>query len=122
MPTNSTRRFGATTSRMPLPAAAAISAALGREGRGGLLPVLCGRADKVAARLFIRQELDQAFAFGFLEQIGEGAKAVVGLVETGLSALQGLLDHRAPDAFVLAALGNERVQRLDDQVESFLLL
>src|SRR5690348_2360410 len=100
MPTNSTRRSGATTSRMPLSAAAARSAAVGLN-RG---------TDEVAARLFIRRELDQAFRFRLLEKIREGAKPIVGLVEAGLSALQRLLHHRAPDALVLAALGHQRVQ------------
>src|SRR5207253_10919399 len=111
MPTKSTRSLGASTSRMPLPAATASSAGVG----------LCG-ADEVAARFLIRLELDQAALLGFLEQIGEGAEAVVGLVEAGLSALERLLDHRAPDALALAALGDERVERLDDQIEGLLLL
>src|SRR5690349_3294864 len=111
MPTKSTRRPGATTSRIPLPAAAATSAGEGLRG-----------ADDVAARFFIRLELHQAALPGFLEQIGKGAEAVIRLVEAGLAALERLLDHRPPDALVLAALGDERVQRLDHQVERFLLL
>src|SRR5438309_1959043 len=111
MPTKSTRSLGASTSRMPLPAATASSAGVG----------LCG-ADEVAARFLIRLELDQAALLGFLEEIGEGAEAVVGLVEAGLSALERLLDHRAPDALALAALGNERVERLQHELVGLLLL
>src|SRR5437763_12788767 len=111
MPTKSTRSPGASTSRMPLPAAAASWADVG----------LC-RADEVAARFFIRLELDEAALLGFLEQIREGAEAVVGLVEAGFAALQRLLDHRAPDALALAALGNERVERLQHDVVGLLLL
>src|SRR5919204_6341690 len=111
MPTKRTRRRGATTSRIPLPAAAAISAVVG----------LC-RADEVAARFFIRLELHQGALLRFLEEIGEGAEAVVGLVEARLSALERLLHHRAPDALTFAALGDQRVERLDDQVEGLLLL
>src|SRR5437762_10824372 len=109
MPTNSTRRPGATTSRMPLPSAAASSAGVG----------LC-RADEVAARFFIRLELDQLALLRLLEQIREGAKAVVGLVEARFAALQRLLDHRAPDALALAALGDERIERLEHQIEGLL--
>src|ERR1051325_5661023 len=111
MPTKSTRSRGAITSRMPLPAAAATSAGLG----------LCG-ADEVAARLLIRVELHQPFRRCLLEQIRERAKAIVRLVEAGLAALESLLDHRAPDALVLAALGDERVERLEHELERFLLL
>src|SRR5919198_2977645 len=111
MPTKRTRRRGATTSRMPLPLAATSCAAVG----------LC-RADEVAARFFIRLELHQGALLRFLEEIGEGAEAVVGLVEAGLSALEGLLHHRAPNALTFAALGDQRVERLHDQVEGLLLL
>src|ERR1700756_372731 len=111
MPTKSTRSPGAMTSRMPLPAAGATSAAVGLRG-----------ADEVAARFLIRLELDQAAALGFLEQVGKGAEAVVRLVEAGFAALERLLNHRAPDLLAFAALGDERVQRLDDQIERLLLL
>src|SRR5688572_31209215 len=110
MPTNSTRSPGAMTSRMPRSAAARSCALLG------------GGADKVAAGLLVWLKLDQVLALGLLEQVGKGAEAVVGLVEAGLAALERLLDHRAPDLLALAALGDERVQRLDHQVEGLLLL
>src|SRR3989337_714151 len=109
MPTKSTRRPGAMTSRMPPPAAARSCALLG------------GGADEVAAGLLVGLKRDQLLALGFLEEIGKGAEAVVGLVEAGLAALERLLDHRAPDLLALAALGDERVQRLDHQVEGLLL-
>src|SRR6185503_9010862 len=109
MPTKSTFRPGAMTSRSPLPSEASRSARLG-------LP------DEVAARFFIRLETDQSFLFHVLEQVREGAIAVVGLVEARLSALQRLLDHRAPDLLARAALGRERLQRLDHEVERLVLL
>src|SRR5882762_1930582 len=112
MPTKSTRSPGASTSRIPLPCAAARSAA---EGLG------CG-PDDVAARFLIRLELDEPLRLGLFEQIRKGAEAVVGLVEAGLPALERLLDHRAPDTLALAALGDERVERLEQEVESLLLL
>src|SRR6185436_18319719 len=109
MPQNRTFRRGARTSGMLLPRAAASSAAL-------------GRPDDVAARLFVRLKLDQAFLLGFLEQVGEGAEAVVGLVEARIPALQRLLHHRAPDLLVGAALGDQRLERAEHHVEGFLLL
>src|SRR5688500_17357988 len=110
MPTNSTRSPGAMMSRMPRPAAARSCALLG------------GGGDEVAAVLLVGLNLDQVLPFGFLEQVGKGAEAVVGLVEAGLATLERLLDHRAPDRLALAALCDERVQRLDHQVEGLLLL
>src|SRR5687767_10075325 len=110
MPTKSTFSPGATTSRMPRPAAARSSALLG------------GGADEVAAGFLVGLKRDELLALGFLEQVGKGAEAVVGLVEPGLAALERLLDHRAPDLLALAALGDERVKRLDHQVEGLLLL
>src|SRR5882672_2042896 len=99
MPTKSTRKFGAMTSAMPLPSAARSSARVG----------LC-RADEVAARLLVRVKLDQALIARFLEEIGEAAKAVIGLVEARIAALQRLLDHRAPDLLLRAALGLQRLE------------
>src|SRR3954470_8739498 len=109
MPQKSTFRRGATKSRSRLRRAAASSAALGRR-------------DEVAARLLIRLEPDQAFLFRIFQQIRERAEAVVRLVEAGLPALEGLLHHRAPDALAFAALGDQRLQRLEQHVEGLLLL
>src|SRR6185436_10519211 len=109
MPTNRTSRRGAMTSRMPLPAAAASSAEL-------------GRPQDVAARLLVRLKLDQSLVARLLEQVGERAVAVVGLVEAGVAALERLLDHRAPDLLVGAALGDQRLQRAEQEVERLLLL
>src|SRR3546814_19684646 len=53
--------------------------------------------------------------------LAEAAKAVVALVEAGLAALQGLLDHRAPDLFLLAALLAKVVDHLGHQIEGLLL-
>src|SRR5436309_5276832 len=109
MPQTSTLSPGAITSRSCLPRAAARSEAL-----GGL--------DEVAARFLVRLELDEAPLLRFLEEIGERLEPIVGLIESGLTALERLLDHRAPDLFARAALGDERVQRLEHQVERLLLL
>src|SRR3977135_2863359 len=109
MPQNSTRKPGAITSGMLLPFAAASCA-------------LRGRPDDVAARFLVRVKLDQALLLRFLQEIGEGAKAVVGLVEAGVAALERLLDHRAPDLLVGAALRDERLERAEHHVEGFLLL
>src|SRR4051812_48601755 len=98
MPTKSTRRSGAMTSRMPLFFEASSSTRLGRR-------------DDVAAGLLVRGELDETFLFRFFEEVGEGTEAIVRLVEARVAALQSLLDHRAPDFFLGAALGHERFQR-----------
>src|ERR1700752_3808004 len=109
MPQNRTRRPGAITSGMLLPCAAASCA-------------LLGRPDDVAARFLVRVKLDQALLLRFLQEIGEGAKAVVGLVESRVAALERLLDHRAPDLLVGAALRDQRLERAEQQVERLLLL
>src|SRR6185503_12195977 len=109
MPQKSTLSPGAMTSRSVLPRAFWSSAAL-------------GRPDDVAAGLLVRLELDEAALLRFLEEVREGLEAIVGLVESGFAALERLLDHRAPDFLALAALGDERVERLEHQVEGLLLL
>src|SRR3546814_7137906 len=48
-------------------------------------------------------------------------RAVVAFVEAGLAPLQGLLDHRAPDLLLLAALFRDVFDHLGDEVEGFLL-
>src|SRR6266850_3144715 len=109
MPTNSTQRPGPITSRRLL---------LRELSR----VAVSGRAENVPARLLVRLKLDERLLLGFLEELGEAAEAVIGFVEAGLAALERLLNHRAPDALALAALGDERVQRFDQQIEAFLLL
>src|SRR5580765_7299194 len=106
MPTNSTRSPRAMTSRMPLFFAARSAA-------------LLGLANDVAAGLFVRFELDEVLLFRILEQIGEGLVAIVGLFESRMPALQRLLDHRAPDLLLRAALRGERLERAEHQVEPF---
>src|SRR5688500_20329884 len=96
MPQNSTRRPGAMTSRSRLSRAARSSA-------------LLGRAEDVAARLLVRLKPDQPLLAGLLQQVREGAKAVVGLVEAGVPALARLLHHRAPDLLVGARSEERRL-------------
>src|SRR5262245_4703026 len=109
MPQNSTFRSGAMTSRRPLPAAARSSA-------------LLGRLDHMPAGSLVRFELDEAFLLGFLEEVGEPTEAIVRLVETRVPPFEGLLHHRAPDALVGVALGHERFERAEHEVEGLLLL
>src|SRR3954469_22247215 len=111
MPQKSTFRSGAMTSR------SVFARAASRSRRVGL-----GWPDEIAAGLFVRLQLDEAFLLGIFQEVGERAEAVVRLVEAGFAALQRLLDHRAPDLLAVAALGDERVQRLEKQIEGFLLL
>src|SRR3954463_10005559 len=108
MPTKSTLRRGAMTSRRRLPAAAASSARL-------------GRPDHVADGLAVLLELDEAFLFRVLEKVRKGLVAIVGLVEAWITALESLLHHRAPDLLVGAALGDEGLQRAEHHVERLLL-
>src|SRR3546814_5061532 len=46
-------------------------------------------------------------------------RSVVAFVEAGLAPLQGLLDHRAPDLLLLAALFRDVFDHLGDEVEGF---
>src|SRR4051812_16669786 len=109
MPQKSTLSSGPMTSRRRFPRAAMSCSAL-------------GRPDEVAAGLFIRIELDEALLLRIFEEVRERLESIVRLVESGFAALERLLHHRAPDLLARAALGDERVQRLDHQVEGFLLL
>src|SRR5678810_438918 len=103
MPQNSTFSPGAMTSRRVFARAACSCCGLGR------------RPDDVAARFLVWLELDEAALFRVLEEVRECLEAIVGLVEAGLPALEGLLDHRAPDLLPFAALGDQRIQRLEEQ-------
>src|SRR5687768_9831532 len=109
MPTKRTFKPGAMTSRMPLFAAAARSAAL-------------GRLDDVAARLLVRLKLDQSLLARLLKEVGKGAESVVGLVETRVPALERLLHHRAPDPLFRAAFRGQGFQGAEHEVERLLLL
>src|SRR6266850_3335346 len=109
MPQNSTLRRGAMTSRSFLPRAASSSAAL-------------GRANEIPAGLLVRFEFDEASFLRIFEEVGERLEPIVGLVESGFAALERLLDHRAPDLLAFAALGDERAEGLDDEIEGLLLL
>src|SRR4029077_886480 len=109
MPTNSTLRPGPITSRRFL------LRELSRVARSG-------RAEDVAARLLVRLKLDQPLLAGLLQQVGERAIAVVGLVEAGIAALERLFHHRAPDLLVGAALGDQRLERAEQEVVGFLFL
>src|SRR5215216_3829454 len=80
-----------------------------------------GAAYDVAAGFLIRLERQELAILRLFQQVAEGAEAEVALVEPGVAALERLLDHRAPDLLVLVALFGERVERVDHQVERFLL-
>src|SRR3954469_13423684 len=111
MPQKSTFRPGPMTSRSVL--ARAASSCLG---------VGLSWPDEVATGLLVRLELDEAFLLGIFQEVGKGAEPVVRLVEAGFAPLESLLDHRAPDVLAGAALSDERVERLDQEIEGFLLL
>ena len=52
-----------------------------------------------------------------LEEVGKRAEAIVGLIEAGVATLEGLLDHGAPHLLLGAALGDQRLERAEHQVE-----
>src|SRR6266545_2654492 len=83
--------------------------------RRHLPPALREPGDDVGPRALVFLQLQDALALGVLEQLGEGAVAVVALVERGLLALHRLLDHRAPEDLLVVA--QERLDRLDEQAE-----
>src|SRR5215469_17438188 len=82
--------------------------------------VVLRQAHDVAARLLVALERERPAVLTFLEQGIERAEAIVRLVEPGLAALQRLLDHRAPDLLVPAALGDERFERLGREFDRLL--
>src|ERR1700752_3102879 len=79
-------------------------------------------ADDVAAGFLVALEVEEVARARVLEQLVEGAVAVIALVEAGFAALQCLLDHRAPDGLVFAALVDEGFHRFENQVQRFLEL
>src|SRR5687767_15127436 len=93
--------------------------AVGQRRRLGLV---VRRADDVTAGLLVAFKLQQVPGARLLEQLVERAEAVVALVEAGIAALQRLLDHRAPDLLLVAALVDQGVDRLEHELEGFLLL
>src|SRR4029453_11067830 len=71
-----------------------------------------------AARVFLQSQ--DAVSLRIPEELGEGAEAVVLLVELGVLALDRLLDHGAPDHFLV--LAQERLERVEDPLEVLFLL
>src|SRR5688572_6491455 len=82
--------------------------------------VALGAADHVATGFLIRLERQELARLRLFQQFAEGTEAVVALVEARVTALERLLDHRAPDLLVLVALLGQRVDRVEQQVERFL--
>src|SRR5690606_19303292 len=72
----------------------------------------------VRARLLVAPERQQAARLGLFEQVAEGAKAVVRLVEIGLPALDGLFQHRGPDLAAIAPLGHQVVEGFDSDLDA----
>src|SRR5690242_613570 len=78
--------------------------------------------DDDAARFFFRLEREKRARLRFLEKLSERSKTVIRLVETGRTALQRLLHHRAPDLLFRTAFREERLHRFHHEVERFLYL
>src|SRR6188768_3510225 len=75
----------------------------------------------VAAGFLISFQIDEAVLLRVFEQITEGAKPIVRLVEARVATLERLLDHRAPDFFILIAFARKRFYGVEHQIERFLL-
>src|SRR3954468_9353756 len=110
MPQKSTFRPGPMTSRSVFARAASSCGAVGLSW-----------PDEIAAGLLVRLELDEAFLLGIFQEVGKGAEPVVRLVEAGFAPLERLLDHRAPDVLAGAALSDERVEAVEQDMDLFLL-
>src|SRR5471032_1746449 len=75
--------------------------------------------EHVGAGFFIAAEFEQAARFRLFQQIAEGAEAIVGLAEVRLAALDRFLQHRGPDLAAVAALGDQRIEGADGDVDGF---
>ncbi len=74
-------------------------------------------AEYIGAGFFVAAEFEQAARLRFFEQVAEGAEAVIGFREIGTAALERVFQQRGPDFAGVAALGRERIERLDHHVE-----
>src|SRR6185437_699393 len=79
--------------------------------------LLITRPHGKAARLLIGLQRQQCALLRLRQQVVERAETIGTLVETGMTALDGLLDHRAPDGLTLPTLLEQRIERLDHQLE-----
>ena len=97
-------------------------AALRRPGSALVARAVHGRravdavAIHIGAGLFFAAHFQEAARLRFVQQIAEGAKAVVRLVEIRLAALQRIFQCRCPDLAAVAALGHQRLEGLDHHV------
>ncbi|CUJ14593.1 Uncharacterised protein [Achromobacter xylosoxidans] len=90
--------------------------------RGGPAARARGRAAgavaiHVGAGFFLAPDLQEAARLRFVQQVAEGAKAVVRLVEVRPAALERVLQGRGPDLAAVAALGHQRLEGLDHHVD-----
>src|SRR6266568_5743727 len=74
-------------------------------------------ADGVAAGLLVGLQFYQTALLRFEQQIVEGLESVSALVEAGIPALDGLLDHRTPNVLVLVPLAGDCFHRLGHEFE-----
>src|SRR5579863_3013935 len=72
---------------------------------------------RVAAGFLIWLQLEETTLLRLGQQVIERTKAMRALVEPRVPPFDGLLDHRSPDRFVLAALLGYRFEGLDHQVQ-----
>ena len=71
----------------------------------------------VRARLLFAADFQEAARLRFFQQVAERAKAIVGLIEIRLAALQGVFQGRGPDLAAVAAFGHQRLEGLDHHLD-----
>src|ERR1017187_2478851 len=74
--------------------------------------------DGVAAGLFIGLELEHVALLHFQQHVVEGAEAVGALVEAGVAAFDGLLDHGTVGEIIRTPFRRDGFQSFHDEVES----
>ncbi|CUJ77982.1 Uncharacterised protein [Achromobacter dolens] len=75
----------------------------------------------VGARFLLAPDVQEAARLRLVQQVAEGAETVIGLVEIGPAALEGVLQGRGPDLAAVAALGHQRLESLDHHVHGLRL-
>ncbi|CAB3921618.1 hypothetical protein LMG26846_05644 [Achromobacter insuavis] len=70
----------------------------------------------IGARLLLAPDVQEAARLRFVQQVAEGAEAVVRLVEIGPAALERVLQGRSPYLAAVAAFGHQRLEGLDHHV------
>jgi hypothetical protein len=78
--------------------------------------------DDVMSGFFVALKHQQLAQLCFFEQFSERAEAVKTLVESGLAAVECLLDHGRPDFVLGATVFEKRFDGFHDQIQRFRFL